>query len=134
MLMAGLLNVAGEIAKYAAGAVGGWFLHSAEEWQFRRGLRRALYQELANNYEAIRVSVDKLDFEWLRANLRYELAFHAYNKASGSPEAFYRIIEHGCLERCFKELEKCKSLPADDTEARVFAERAGLLQRLGAEV
>jgi hypothetical protein len=114
MLQADSLKVAPELLKFVAGVATGWFLHVAKEWHFRKGLRDALYEELADNYSAIRFNVKKSDFQWLRANLNHELAFHAYHKASGNPEAFYRISEHGWFERCFKELEKCKSLSADD--------------------
>lgn len=83
----------------------------------RKELRNALYQELANNYAALRHNCGgNADFDWLRDNLRHELSFHAHKKAAGNPEAFYRIPEHGWLERSSKELEKCTKLPSDDKE------------------
>jgi hypothetical protein len=111
-------SVVGDIVKVAGGALAGWFLHAVKERYERRELRHALYRELADNYSGIRYNCveERFDFDWLRKNLRDQLSFHAYKKASGNPEAFYCITEHGWFERCFKELEKCAALSDDDKE------------------
>ena len=111
-------SLAFDTLKVAAGGVAGWLLHIGKEYLYRKDLRYAMYRELVNNYTSVRYNSDpsKCDFGWLRKNLVHELTFHAYKKAGGNPEAFYRIPEHGWIERCFKEMEKCTTLPPDDNE------------------
>jgi hypothetical protein len=111
-------SVAFDVLKVVAGGAVGWFLHIGKERLDRKRLRYAMYRELANNYAALlyNSAQGRCDFDWLRNNFTHELAFHAYKKAAGNPEAFYRIPEHGWLERSFKELQKCTTLPPDDKD------------------
>jgi hypothetical protein len=103
--MADPWSVASDVLKVVAGGAVGWFLHIGKERFDRKHLRYAMYRELANNYAVLlyNCAPDRCDFDWLRNNLIHELALHAYKKAAANPEAFYRIPEHGWLERSFNE-------------------------------
>jgi len=72
-------------------------------------LRNALYQEIANNYEAIHVESGSErwngDFKKLASSTASGLTSLAYEAAARSPLLF-RITEHGWIIACYRECKK----------------------------
>lgn len=95
----------------------GWWGHILRERRDGARLRSALYQELANCYEAVRhhTSPERTDFEFLKTKLKHEVVFVGFEAASRNPPALYGIAEHGWLIGCYRELRKlCELAPATD--------------------
>lgn len=94
-------------------------------------LREGLYQEIANNYEAILhwTHPDRCDFEWLKQNIHQEITFLAYEAAGRSPGGFYRIPEHGWLIGVYRELRKLctKCENANDNELKNLLNNAAVM-------
>lgn len=73
----------------AFGFIIGYGKYRLKERRDNELLREALYQEIANNYEAILywTSPDRCDFDWLKINIHQEITFFAYEAAGRSSTA-----------------------------------------------
>ena len=111
--------------KVVGGALLGFFLGWVgpifKEHRERSQLRDALYQEIANCYEAISYHISpskEPDFTFLKTKLKDEMVFIAFEAASRSASGLYKFPEHGWIIGCYRELKKLTALTAesDDNE------------------
>lgn len=95
----------------------GWWGNILRERRDGARLRCALYQELANCYEAVlhHTLPDRTDFEFLKTKLKHEFMFVGFEAASRNPSALYGFAEHGWLLGCYRQLRNlCELAPATD--------------------
>jgi len=97
-----------------------WLKDRLKERHENNLLREAIYQELANNCEALLyfATPSRADLDWLKQNIGREITFFAYEAAGKNPGSFYRIPEHGWIIAAYRELRRLseRCLTADDRE------------------
>ena len=88
----------------------GLALAKRQESRSRKLLCDALYQEIADNFEALCHWVERCgpDFDQLKGTVGTELAFAAYEGAQSAPSLFYLIPEHGWLHGVYRELGRIR--------------------------
>jgi hypothetical protein len=110
------------------GFVFGWCKERLKEKRDNKLLKEGMYQEIANNYEAIVywTAPTRGDFGWLKQNIDREITFLAYEAAAKNPAGLYRMPEHGWLIAVYRELKKlceqCRG--ADDGQLADLLKRA----------
>ncbi len=110
------------------GFVFGWWKERFKERHDNKLLREGMYQEIANNYEAIAywTAPTRGDFGWLKQNIDREITFLAYEAAAKNPAGLYRMPEHGWLIAVYRELkrlcEQCRG--ADDGQLLELLKKA----------
>jgi hypothetical protein len=102
------VSVASLVAGAFFGFFFGWLKERLKESRENELLREAIYQELANNCEALLywVAPERVDFDWLKQNFAGEITFFAYEAAGKNPGGFYRIPEHGWMIAGYREMRK----------------------------